>query len=818
MRKVFKVLKSFVFFLSAGMLNLFFTLFISFIVFISFVLFYLTKDIPNYNQIVDYKLPAVTRVYSSDIELVTEFAIENRVYIPIKFIPQIVINAFLAAEDKSFYSNYGVDFKGIIRSFLQNISNIKSNKLVGGSTITQQVVKNFFFTSEKTLKRKVQEVVLSFRINQILTKDQIMELYLNKVYFGNGAYGVATASLKYFNKSLADLTLNESALLASLPQSPSRINPINNIAKSLERRDWVLGRMLADNFISQNEYDEAIAEDIKLDTLYSVDLHKDDYFLEEVRRNIASKYGYKMLYEGGLYVHTTLNKKYQKIATDALRHGLISYDRDQGWRGPIDHFNDLKDWCGLLNTIPDPKAINDWKLGIILNKNSDDKTLIVGLKDCRIGKIKDISWAKNVAIGDVVIVESNIKRNLYTIQQIPRVNGGIIVAEVETGKVLSLVGGYDYSSNQFNVVTQGLRQPGSILKPFTFLSALNNKFSTSSVIFDEPLFISQGSDLPMWIPRNYESISFGNTPIRRGLELSRNLITVQLMSNIGVNNIIKDVQKFQLYKNKKVRNLSSFVLGSEVTTLFDLVSAYAIIANGGKLINLSLIEKIQDSQGKNLFLPTKILNCNSCNFMWDDDDDSENAANEFFPDISYVAPQVFNEESIYQLITFLEGTVKNGTSRRLKSLNMTLASKTGTSNKSNDVWVVGFTPKIVVGVYVGYDTPASLGEKATGARVAVPIFQEFMKYVKNDFSDIPFSMPRNMNFVKINSQNGTVANFLDKKENLNWEAIKSSDIDLLPTTTKFLPYIKEVRKIRLEIEEEVEKLQKEIDSNLKSQE
>lgn len=810
MKNILRILKSFILFFSAEVLNLFFTLFISLLVFISFILFYLTKDIPNYNQILDYKLPAVTRVYSSDLDLVTEFAVENRVYIPLKFIPQMVINAFLSAEDRTFYTNYGVDFRGLLRSLFQNISNIKNNRLVGGSTITQQVVKNFFFTHEKTLKRKVQEVVLSFRINQVLTKDQIMELYLNKIYFGSGAYGVATASLKYFNKPLANLTLNECALLASLPQSPSRVNPINNISKSLKRRDWVLSRMLVDNFISQNEYDEAIAGDIKLDTSYHVNLQKDDFFIEEVRRNIASKYGYKTLYEGGLYVHTTLNKRYQKIATDALQHGLIEYDRGNGWRGPIEHFNDITDWCSSLNSVPDPKSIGNWKLGIIINKNPEDNTLIVGLKDGRIGKIKDISWAKGISIGDVVVVESNLKRNVYKIQQIPEVNGGIIVAEVETGRVLALVGGYDYSSNQFNVVTQGLRQPGSILKTFTFLSALNNKFSTYSIIFDEPLSIPQGPDMPMWVPRNYESRSFGDTPIRRGLELSRNLITVQLMSNIGVDHIIKDVQKFELYKNKKVRNLSSFVLGSEVTTLFDLVSAYTILANGGRLMNLTLIDAIQDSNGKNVFLPMKFLTCDfSCNFTWDDDAESDQLANEYFPDISYISPQVFDSESVYQIVTFLEGSVKNGTSRRLKGLDVNLAAKTGTSNNSNDVWVVGFTPKIVVGVYIGYDNPASLGEKATGARVAVPVFQEFMKNVKNDFPDIPFKTPRNMNFVNINLQNGTIATLLDKKANLSWEAVKDYEINLLPTNTKFLKYIKEARNIRIEMEEELSKLEQE---------
>ncbi|UAT43178.1 PBP1A family penicillin-binding protein [Anaplasmataceae bacterium AB001_6] len=730
-------------------------------------------------EVVDYDaiianddLPLTTRLYSSDLHLISEFSAENRIYVPMKFIPQHTINAFISAEDRTFYTNIGVDIKGILRSVAKNISQFgqKGNKMVGGSTITQQVVKNYFLTSEKTLNRKIKEAILSLKINTVLSKDQIMELYLNKIFFGSRAYGIASASLKYFNKSVNDLTIAESALLASLPQSPSLVNPIITKEKSLERRNWVLSRMYENDFITDIEYKTAMKQPINIDRSHSKNFIYDDFFVEEVRKEIANDYGKDMLYKGGMYVHTTMNMKFQELAKKALKDGLMEFDAKGDWRGPIGKIKDLDNWCKKLDEIDNKKNIGDLTKAVVLNKRDD---IEIGLSSCQIAILDYSKWNRLVETGDVILTQK-IGKNTHVIRQVPEINGGIIVVDINTGKILALVGGYDYTNMQYNFVTQAYRQAGSILKPAIYLSSFLKNVSFSTIINDESFISYQGLDIPLWMPKNYENRFFGDTTIPAGLALSRNMVTLQLTDFVGIRNILRDIHKNDVFS--KANANYSFVLGAEETTLFDMVKYYTMIANGGKEVNLSMIEKIQDAKGRNISLAKESQQCDNCILYIRENDSNDTAVYQkeedyTFPNITEVNKRLFNEELVYQIIQILEGSVKFGTSKRLKSLGITLASKTGTSNDNKDAWVIGFTPKIVVGVYVGHNDFSTLGSNATGARVAVPVFYNFFQSIKSDMIDLPFKTPPNIDFIKMNTANGDIVNYQNISEQKNKEQI-----------------------------------------------
>jgi penicillin-binding protein 1A len=690
---------------------------------ISFIVFHFSKDLPNYQKSNNYKLCETTRVYSGNNNLIAEFAYEKRIFTPIDNIPENLINAFLAAEDKNFYTNPGIDIISIIRAALSNISG--EENLAGGSTITQQVVKNFLLSPEKTMKRKIQEAIIAFRINKIFTKDEILELYLNKIYFGHGAYGVTYAALTYFNKKLDDLTLAEIALLAALPKAPSKLDPTKNPDKVIDRRNWIITRMFEENLITEEQVIDAKSEDLSLNIGYFQNkFDEKSFYIDDVKRELIQKYGEDKVYCGGLTVKTTLDENLQKKAVEALKKGLIDYDRTQKWHGKIAEIKNLDNWIEKLQEIPLPYgAQKNWEVALVLKKTKDK--IILGLKSGEKIELGNKKWVNNIYIGDVVFISE--ENHIYSIQQIPEINGGIIVMDNQTGNVLALVGGYDYNINQFNVATQALRQPGSLFKPFVYLAALENNFTPTTIIDDSKVAIEQGPNMPLWEPKNYENKFFGPTSLREGLEKSRNITTVQIAKTVGIDQIIKLAQRFDILKNAK--EYYSTVLGAYEVKLVDMVKAYAIFANSGKKLEANFLQEVTNNKGDIIYQNQELKD----NFL--------------------ISP-----EHAYQMISLLEGAVKSGTARRLKNLNITIAAKTGTTNDTKDAWTIALVPNLTVGVYVGYDTPKSLGEKTSGGRVALPIVYNFMKsIIDENYVDIPFKVPDGVVFTKIDKETGNLA-------------------------------------------------------------
>jgi penicillin-binding protein 1A len=726
---------------------LFVNLFIITIVGAGYLFFINSKDLPSYEQLENYHPPIVTRFYAADGKLLEEYAKEHRIFLPIESIPDLLKNAFIAAEDQNFYTHPGIDFTGILRAVIKNVlSALEGRKsLVGGSTITQQVVKNFLLTKEKSINRKIKEAILSFRVSQALSKDKILELYLNQIFLGARSYGVASAALNYFNKSVTDLTIEEAAFLAALPQAPSLYNPNTNMKAVVDRRNWVIRRMYDEDYISKEEALAAIAKPISLKNRDRTEVAKADFFAETVRQKIAQMYGQESLYEGGLMVRTSLNPKLEKMAEQALRNGLINYDQKYGYRGAIAKLDiSDKDWPQKLATLnPAGMDIKPWRYAVILSIN--DSSAKVGFADGQQASINTTAskWAlrdkKLSAIfktGDVIILDEK-----NTIKQIPRINGALVAMDPHTGRVLALVGGYSFDSSKFNRATQAFRQPGSSFKPFVYLAALENGFTPSSVFLDTPIELDQGPGMPKWKPKNFYHDFLGPLTLRRGLELSRNTITVRIAQAVGINKVAEIAQRFGI--NKNPAPYYSMALGAMETTVLQLTNAYAVIANGGRKVIPSLIDKIQDRNGK-LIYSNDQRECMDC----EKTDDT-------IPYIKNNNPYVTDPRSAYQLTSILEGVIqhtKNGVP--IRALGKTIAGKTGTSNGPKDTWFIGFTPDLVVGIFVGYDDATPMGKKESGALAAQPIFVEFMKEALADQTDKPFKMPDGLKLVRVNYMNG----------------------------------------------------------------
>lgn len=738
-----------------------------------FVMLYtFSKDLPDYDQLANYDPPIVTRLYAADGRMLSEYAIEKRLFVPISAIPEQVIEAFLSAEDKNFYTHPGIDLTGIFRAIAQNFQNMKQNRsLVGGSTITQQVVKNFLLTNEKSINRKIKEAILAFRINQVYSKDRILELYLNQIYLGSGSYGVAAASLDYFNKSLDELTIEEAALLAAMPKAPSQFDPARNYNRALERRDWVISRMSEDGVISSEEAMEALAKPIILKTRAPEEVVVADFFAESVRREIMAKYGAKTLYEGGLLVRTTIDPKMQLIAEKALREGLIEFDRKKGFRGAIGNIEVnsklLSDgWDRSFANIGKPNgALSEWKMALILSMASDK--IIIGIEGNKKGYIEksELKWASNLKNGDVILVNP-LSDKEYSVQQVPLVNGALIALDPHNGRVLAMMGGFSYDKSQFNRAIQAKRQPGSAFKPFVYLAAMEKGFTPATILLDSPVELSQGTGLPTWKPKNYTDDFLGPTVLRRGLEKSRNAMTVRLALMLGIDRIMDISRRFKIYENPQ-RNFS-VVLGAAETTLLRMVNAYAMIANGGKEITPSLIEKIQDKSGSTIYRMDNRA-CNECKNYSD-----------MPPELPDNRNIVTDSDSAYQLISMMEGVVQRGTATSAKKLGHIIAGKTGTTNDSLDTWFIGFTPDLVVGVYVGYDTPKSLGAKATGASVALPIFIKFMEQELKNKPDKPFAIPEGIKLTKIDMDTGFPPTESSSQSHVIFEAFKNGAIPSTP--------------------------------------
>ena len=721
------------------------------------ILWAFSNNLPDYKYLKNYKAPVSSKIYSGDGELIQDFSSERRIFIPYNSIPKIVINSFLSAEDKNFFDHPGIDAKGVLRAIIKNISNIiNSKRLEGASTITQQVAKNFLLSNEVSLKRKLKEAILAFRIERSLSKERILELYLNQIYLGQGSYGIAAASLEYFDKSIDELNYEEAALLAALPKAPSRYNPYKNLKVAKFRRDLVLKNLFENRYIDKINFNELKNKKINLKKRKKIFLEDSRYYVEEVRKDIINQLGYDKVYKDGLNIKTPLNLNLQEIASNVLRKGVESYDRRNGWRGPIKNINlSNKNWQNILKNNLEKKL--KWKLARIIK--ADRNRIKIETENDKIGEISlsSLDWIKSnnkeniFKVGDIIYVKQ-INNNVYELKQLPAVNGAIVVMDPYTGRVLALSGGFSFKKSEFNRATQALRQPGSAFKPFIYALALENGYSPSTLILDAPLVLKQGTDLKMWKPENYGKKFYGRSTLREGLEKSRNLMTVRISQDLGLKKIVNLSKSLGIYENPT--ELLSISLGSAETTLLKLTSAYCSFVNGGKLVKPKLIDRIQDSEGNTIFKTEDRYceNCKDISFLSDD-----------VPKIKDNFKQIFSAQTAYQITSILEGATKRGTAKKLRNLNLDIAGKTGTTNKNTDTWFIGYTSDLVVGVYIGHDEPKTLGKFETGAKTAMPVFESFIKKAVKRENTRPFKIPENITLMVVDSNTGQKVNFGSKK-------------------------------------------------------
>ena len=738
------------------------------------LLWHFSKELPDYSQLKDYEPPVITRVHAADGSLVAEYARERRLYIPIQAFPKLVINAFLAAEDKNFYEHGGLDFTGIARAALSYVQNYGSGRRPqGASTITQQVAKNFLLNNEVSLARKVKEALLALKIERTYSKDKILELYLNEIYLGLGAYGIAAASLTYFDKSVNELTIPQAAYLATLPKAPNNYNPFRARERALERRNWVIDRMAEAGFIKAADAEKAKHEQLGV-TNKAVTAHvfAAEYFAEEVRRELFEKYGEKKLYEGGLSVRTSLDTKLQVLARKTLQEGLQRYDEAHGWRGAITKINLTGDWGVTLAGVKSLDDVDPWRLAVVLEVS--DQSARIGLqpsrepggfaskdRDIGIVSLEGVKWARvkgkapskiNQVLepGDVIYVSPESTPGQYRLQQIPEVSGAMVVEDPQTGRVLAMVGGFSYDQSQFDRATQAMRQPGSSFKPIVYSAALDNGYTPSSIELDAPLEIDQGPGLGVWRPENYERNDYhGPSTLRYGVEHSRNTMTVRLAQDLGMPLIADYAKRFGVYD--ELPPYLSFALGAGETTLLRMVSAYAMIDNGGRKVTPTLIDRIQDRYGHTVFKHDQ-RECIGCEpGKWE---------NQPEPSLIDRHEQVIDPMTAYQITSIMEGVVLRGTAGSAgfqREVGKPVAGKTGTTNEEKDAWFIGFTPDVVVGVYIGYDKPKPLGRGQTGGVLAAPIVKDFMKVALKDKPAVPFRVPPGIKLVRVDLSTGARA-------------------------------------------------------------
>ena len=759
-------------------------------------LWYFNQGLPDHDVLKNYSPPTATRVHAGDGKMIAEYAEQRRMYVPVANISERVKNAFIAAEDKDFYHHYGIDPMAIVRAAFQNVKRaISGGRPIGASTITQQVAKNFLLSNELSLTRKVREGLLAIRIERALGKDAILDLYLNEIYLGRGAYGVAAAALSYFDRSLAELSIAEVAFLAALPKAPNNYNPWRYPERAKQRRDWVIGRMLALGYITESEAERAISQPIDAQRSTGADSVDARYFVEHVRKELAQNYGVGAVNRDGLSVRTTLDTRLQQAAYIALTDGLIAYDRRHGYRGPLRTVapEQLVAWRDVFTRLPAthfPRP--EWQRAIVLEVTnthariglevSDNEAVIVlsGVKWARKflndsrrgGSVKAVDQV--LQMGEMIIVAPEIKpeqrdekaENVvveadipdlprYDLQQYPTVNGALVALDPFTGRVLAMQGGLSFEQSEFNRATQANRQPGSAFKPFVYLSALEVGYTPSTRILDAPFVLDQGPNQPKWKPANYSQEFYGLSPMRIGIEKSRNLMTIRLAQQIGMPKIAELTQRFGVIDDLPLQLSAS--LGAHETTLLKITRAYAQLVNGGKKITPTTIDRVQDRYGKTLFLHDK-RQCADCDFH----DQSQ------LPLLIDNTAQLVRPEHAYQITSMLEGVVKRGTGRSIAKVGYPLAGKTGTTNDSFDSWFVGFSPNLAVGIFVGFDNPRSLGRhpagyQETGSSVAAPIFRQFMSSVLEGSTKIPFRVPDNVYFIKVDPRTGSRAQASNSK-------------------------------------------------------
>ncbi|HEY2426242.1 MAG TPA: penicillin-binding protein 1A [Pseudolabrys sp.] len=734
------------------------------------LLWHFSKDLPDYSQLQDYEPPVMTRVHAGDGSLVGEYARERRLYIPIQAVPKLVINAFLAAEDKNFYEHGGLDFGGIARAavvYLQNYGS--SRRPQGASTITQQVAKNFLLSNELSMSRKVKEALLALKIERTYSKDKILELYLNEIYLGLGAYGIAAASLVYFDKAVNELSVPEAAYLASLPKAPNNYHPFRQRERAIERRNWVIDRMAESGFVKSADAEKAKRSPLGVTSkATSAHVFAAEYFAEEVRRELYERYGEKKLYEGGLSVRTSLDPKLQVLARKVFTDGLVRFDETQGWRGPVTKIDIAGDWGVKLADVKSLSDVSPWRLAVVLEVS--DQSARIGLQPGRepggfvskertvgILPLEGMKWAKTggkpvgkvgqvVSAGDVVYVEPAKTEGQFALHQIPEVSGAMVVEDPWTGRVLAMVGGFSFDQSQFNRATQALRQPGSSFKPFVYAAALDNGYTPSTIVLDAPLEIDQGPGVGVWRPENYEGSFAGPSTLRYGIEHSRNVMTVRLAQDIGMPLIAEYAKRFGVYDD--LPPYLSFALGAGETTLLRMTTAYAMFDNGGRKIKPTLIDRIQDRYGHTVYKHDE-RECIGCaGKKWD---------NQPEPSLVDRRQQILDPMTAYQITSMMEGVVQRGTAAGAgfqKEVGKPIAGKTGTTNDEKDAWFIGFTPDIVVGVYMGYDKPRHLGRGATGGHLSAPIVKEFLKVALADKPSVPFRVPPGIKLVRVDLKTG----------------------------------------------------------------
>ena len=744
------------------------------------LIWHYSKDLPDYSQLQDYEPPVMTRVHAADGALLGEYSKERRLYLPIQAVPKLVINAFLAAEDKNFYEHGGIDYQGMARAALLYAQNYGSNRRPqGASTITQQVAKNFLLTNEVSFTRKIKEALLAMRIERAYSKDKILELYLNEIYLGLGAYGVAAASLVYFDKSVNELTVAEAAYLAALPKAPSSLHPVRNHDRAIERRNYVIDRLLENGWIKQADADKARKDPLTVtNRANGAHIFAGEYFAEEVRRDVFERYGEKKLYEGGLSVRTTLDPKLQVMARKTMAAGLVNYDEAQGWRGATSKIDISGDWGVKLADVKSLSDISPWRLAVVLE--TSEQSARIGfqpgrelggavLKDRQTGNITldGVKWAKPtagpakgktptmvsqvLAPGDIVYADPLIGKDgavvegQYRLRQLPEVSGAMAVMDPWTGRVLAMVGGFSFDQSQFNRATQAYRQPGSSFKPIVYSSALDNGYTPSTVVVDAPIEIDQGQGAGVWRPENYSAGKYyGPTTLRNALRLSLNTVTVRLAQDIGMPLIGEYAKRFGVYD--ELPNYLSYALGAGETTVMRMVTAYSMFANGGRRVKPTLIDRIQDRYGHTIF-KHDARECRGC-------DAPGGWKNQPEPQLVDRREQVLDSMTAYQITSMMEGVVQAGTATVMKDVGKPIAGKTGTTNDEKDAWFIGFSPDIVVGIYIGYDKPRNLGRNATGGHLAAPVARDFMKLALADKPAIPFRVPAGIKLIRVDAKSG----------------------------------------------------------------
>src|SRR5579863_4210502 len=722
------------------------------------VIWHYEQDLPDYTQLQNYEPPVMTRVHAGDGSLLAEYFHERRLYLPSSAIPPLVKEAFIAAEDKNFYTHRGFDPEGMIRAAI--IFAQGSKHVQGASTITQQVAKNFLLSNERTFDRKIREILLSMRIEQAYSKDRILELYLNEIYLGLSNYGVAAAALDYFNKSVNELTISEMAYLAALPKEPSALHPFRNRERAVDRRNYVIGRMEEDGYITADEARKARAEPLNVNPrVLTPNSIAAGYFAEEVRRELLERYGEQKLYEGGLSVRTTLDPKLQLMARKALADGLVQFDEAHGWHGVVRTVDLGQDWGVALADIPELGDVKPWRLAVVLDSN--DISARIGLQperdksgevggDRQTGSITadGTKWTgrrpnKVVKPGDVVYVEPVPgKDGEYRLRQIPEVSGACVAMDPFTGRVLAMVGGFSYDQSEFNRATQAQRQPGSSFKPFVYAAALDKGYTPSSMIVDSPVTIDMGWG-QYWTPQNFEGESTGPRTLRFAVEHSINLMTVRLARDIGMPLIVDYARRFGIYDN--LPPLLSMSIGAGETTVLRMVTGYSMFANGGKRVKATLIDRIQDRWGNTIYKHDERI-CEGC--------DAPTWHNQPEPKLIDKREQVIDPLTAYQVTSILEGVIQRGTGIAIKELGRTLAGKTGTTNDAKDLWFIGFSPNLTFGVFMGYDKPRSLGGKAQAALYTAPIFRDFMRMALKDTPDTPFRIPPGIKLISVDVKTG----------------------------------------------------------------